>query len=273
MKKGSVPKEDAPQEKQPSVKDGFGQALKKFDVLPEGPAGIDQSPKSQKKEGGGVSSLISKKEKQKPGSFINSVDIALDCYDDIFSDFDSSPYSRRTLSIDFIKEIERRYNAAKEGEIRFVFSLPKKMRNTKDEAVIKERLLKYFDNQIKECEKEARQEQKFSFVLIGGGIVFIALSNLIGLYESGNSFLLKTLHEITLIPGWVGEFLGVEKLLSSATKLKEKEKFYKKLRDASYIFVSTEDIVKKMSESVGHKALKGGNQETVHATKEPNTSA
>lgn len=99
--------------------------------------------------------------------------------------------------------------------------------------------------------------QKFSLMLIGGGVVFIVLSNLIGAYSSENSLLLKTLHEITLIPGWVGEFLGVEKLLFSTKKLKEKERLYKKLHNSSYIFVSTEDMMKKMGERAVQKTDKG----------------
>jgi hypothetical protein len=36
--------------------------------------------------------------------------IALDTYDDIFSDFDPSPFDHRVISEDFLSELRRRYN-------------------------------------------------------------------------------------------------------------------------------------------------------------------
>ncbi|MEM3422337.1 MAG: hypothetical protein QXF35_02945 [Candidatus Bilamarchaeaceae archaeon] len=192
---------------------------------------------------------IAKEEKKKSSTYINLVDIALDGYDDIFSDFDPSPYSKRELSKDFVKEVERRYSLTRGGQIEVVFSLPKKLRNTKDEATIKERIREYFQWKMNEVEEEAIKKQKLGGLLIGVGVVFITISNIIGLY-SENSFFLKILHEITLVPGWVGEFVGIEKLLLESNEIRQKKAFYEKFRDAIYIFVSEEDVVKKMADAI-----------------------
>ncbi|MEM4720182.1 MAG: hypothetical protein QXZ30_01965, partial [Candidatus Bilamarchaeaceae archaeon] len=98
-------------------------------------------------------------------------------------------------------------------------------------------------------EEEAIKKQKLGGLLIGVGVVFITISNIIGLY-SENSFFLKILHEITLVPGWVGEFVGIEKLLLESNEIRQKKAFYEKFRDAIYIFVSEEDVVKKMADAI-----------------------
>lgn len=192
---------------------------------------------------------IAKDEKKKSSTYINLVDIALDSYDDIFSDFDPSPYSKRELSEDFVKEVERRYSTTKEGKIEVVFSVPKKLRNTKDEAIIRERIREYFEWRANAVEEEAREKEKLGGLLIAVGVVFIAISNVIGV-QSEKSILLNILHEITLVPGWVGEFVGIEKLLLESREVRQKKKFYEKFKDATYIFVPEEDIVKKMVENV-----------------------
>ena len=44
---------------------------------------------------------------------LSSVHIALDDYDDIFSDFDISPYNQRALSKDFLDELKTRVGDGK----------------------------------------------------------------------------------------------------------------------------------------------------------------
>jgi len=200
---------------------------------------------------------IAKEEKNKAESYINLVDIALDSYDDIFSDFDPSPYTKRALSMDLIKEIERRCDLSKGKNAEIVFSLPKKMRNAKDEAVIKERLKEYFTKRAEEINDEVKKEKKLDAILVGGGVVFITISNIISAYAGENSVFLKILHEITLVPGWVGEFLGLERMFLETKKIRENGRLYEKLKDAVYIFVSTEDVLKKMSEGM---QAQGGQQ-------------
>src|SRR3989338_8032949 len=49
-----------------------------------------------------MSELARKIEDGKLSSILNSIQIALDHYDDIFSDFDPSPFNQRMLSDDFL---------------------------------------------------------------------------------------------------------------------------------------------------------------------------
>ncbi len=98
---GSQQKNNLKGEKPSESRETARQEADRFGLLVEPPASAGEKPAGkQKKEGRASKLLVAKKEKQKAGSFINLVDIALDGYDDIFSDFDSSPYSRRTLSMD-----------------------------------------------------------------------------------------------------------------------------------------------------------------------------
>jgi len=242
--------------KKRTIKDVFRRFFKTLDREAGQEDGTEQQKerdetkgqKTQQTKDRGIS--IAKKEKNKAESYINLIDIALDSYDDIFSDFDPSPYTKRALSIDLIKEIERRYDRTKGENAEIVFSLPKKMRNTKDEAVIKDRLKNYFTKRAEEINDEVKKEKRLDAILIGGGIVFITISNIISAYGGENSIFLKILHEVTLVPGWVGEFLGLERMFLETKKIKENGRLYEKLKNAVYIFVPTEDVLKKMSEGM-----------------------
>ena len=78
-----------------------------------------------------------KKRQKRLKQILSSIHIALDDYDDIFSDFDISSYENRALSQDFLDELKARCDGKKlKDKIKLILSLPKKERNKKDEKVI-----------------------------------------------------------------------------------------------------------------------------------------
>lgn len=68
-----------------------------------------------------MTELAKKVEDGRLSSILNSIQIALDHYDDIFSDFDPSPFSQRMLSDDFLKEMQKRYIETKKGSLKYGF--------------------------------------------------------------------------------------------------------------------------------------------------------
>jgi hypothetical protein len=69
--------------------------------------------------------MMDKKQPVAVTEVLKTTQVALDNYDDIFSDFDYSDYSKRLLSYDFLKELRRRYEERKKGEYEITFSIPK----------------------------------------------------------------------------------------------------------------------------------------------------
>jgi hypothetical protein len=78
------------------------------------------------------------------------ISIWLDSYNDIFSDFDSRPFSERTVSDDFLSEVRKVCDEKSRDKIHLKLSVPEKMRNTDDEKIIIKRLHLYFKNSLTE---------------------------------------------------------------------------------------------------------------------------
>ena len=106
-----------------------------------------------------MTELAKKVEDGRLSSILNSIQIALDHYDDIFSDFDPSPFSQRMLSDDFLKEMQKRYIETKKGEFEIRFSLPASIRDVKTEGLVKKRLKDYFHKQIKNVDVEVEKDK------------------------------------------------------------------------------------------------------------------
>lgn len=184
-------------------------------------------------------------EEKKPSSILSLIHIGLDSYDDIFSDFDPSPYSERLLSEDFVLEAKRRYAERKGGRLELRFSLPEKLRSRKTEALIKRRLRQYFQEKARELEEEVRKNRARGAVYFGAGfLVLLSVAFIPGVEAlSGVSHLL----EILLVPvGWFGMFDGVELLVESPRRFEKDMAFNRKLAEAEYTFFSEEELVRSL---------------------------
>ncbi len=187
-------------------------------------------------------------EEKKPATFLNFVNIALDSYDDIFSDFDQSPYSTRILSDDFLKEVQKRYSERQRGGFEIRFTISDKLRNAKTEAVIKKRLKDYFDKLLKNTEYELNKKRRKGIVYIAAGFTLLATQMYLAASNGDNGFLVRLL-EILLVPaGWYGMFEGIGNLLEIPAPFESQQKFYKKMKEANYVFMSEEELVKIIKE-------------------------
>lgn len=186
-------------------------------------------------------------EEKKPSSILSLIHMGLDSYDDIFSDFDPSPYSERLLSEDFILEARRRYAEKKGGGLELRFSLPAKLRSAKTEALIKRRLREYFHAKVRDEEAEIAKSRMRGAVYFAAGfavLLFVAAAPRIEAISGIAHFI-----DILLVPvGWFGMFDGVELMVEAPRRFEKEIGFNRKLANASYTFFSEEDLVKVMEE-------------------------
>jgi len=193
-------------------------------------------------------------EEKKPSSILSLIHMGLDSYDDIFSDFDPSPYHERLLSEDFIMEAKRRYAETKKGGLELRFSLPAKLRSQKTETLIKRRLKQYFQMKVKDSEDDIKKSRGRGLMYFGAGFVVL----LSVAFVPGVEALKGVAHfiEILLVPiGWFGMFDGVELLIESPRKFEKEINFNRRLSEAAYTFFSEEELVKTLEEGeAGKKA-------------------
>lgn len=175
---------------------------------------------------------------------IRDISIALDTYEDIFSDFDPRPYKERGLSIDFLNAISGMHVEAKSGKLEVRFFMPSERRNPKIETTIKRRLRDYFTREKGELRKALNKRRKsgIAYMVIGGTLLLIDF-----LFEgiiAGINLptLLPKLIEIMLVPaGWFGMWIGIGKLVEKPEGIAEEIGMNEKLAKANFIFLSEED--------------------------------
>ncbi|MFA5412268.1 MAG: hypothetical protein WC350_02905 [Candidatus Micrarchaeia archaeon] len=207
-------------------------------------------------------------EEKKPSSILSLIHMGLDSYDDIFSDFDPSPYSERLLSEDFILEARRRYAEKKGGGLELRFSLPEKLRSAKTEALVKRRLRDHFHAKVRDEEADIARSRKRGAIYFAAGfavLLFVAAAPQIGPLSGIAHFI-----DILLVPvGWFGMFDGVELMVEAPRRFEKEINFNKRLAGATYTFFSEEELVKVMEEKVAEEKVAKPKAEKPNAEEKP----
>ncbi|MFH1785786.1 MAG: hypothetical protein ABH842_05140 [Candidatus Micrarchaeota archaeon] len=168
---------------------------------------------------------------------MQTTQIALDDYEDLFSDFDPSPYGKRILSTDFLQELHRRYSEDKKGTFCVNFTLPKSIRSEKIESLVKKRFKEYFRKELKTLEKTKKEQTKNGLIRIFAGAILAIFLVIIPELDS-EPFL--TIFSVLI---WYTLWSGFEKLFESSKLLTNEIIFTEKFLKADYKFVSEEEVV------------------------------
>src|SRR5260221_3949170 len=97
--------------------------------------------------------------------------IWIDKYDDVFSDFDSRPFTDRALSDDFLREVHKITSEKASGDIRLKFHLFDAQRNSESEAIISRNLNHYFGHLAQKLNRQKNQVLHKGYMLLGVGFV------------------------------------------------------------------------------------------------------
>jgi hypothetical protein len=193
---------------------------------------------------------------------MKSIQIALDSYDDIFSDFDESPYSSRVLSDDFLKEIKKRYYETKKGEFELRFTLPSAKRDSKVESIIKKRLRDYFKNEVDYFSEKIAKTKNEGLLRIFVGFFLLSLEVALDTFGVGGLYA-KILSVIIVPAGWYGFYSGFEYFFEQPKEFESLRVFNEKFYKAKYEFVSEEDVLKSIE---GMSEMKPQEQKPVEET-------
>ncbi|MBI2079810.1 hypothetical protein HYT84_03525 [Candidatus Micrarchaeota archaeon] len=163
--------------------------------------------------------------------------IAVDSYDDIFSDFDPSPYETRLLSEDFITELERRSAETKKDVFIIHFTLPREMRSEKTEVLVRKRIKEHFRKALKDLEKIRKEKIHRGLIRIAIGVL-ISIS-LFFIPELDATPILMILSVLI----WYALWSGFEYVFESPRRLNRKIVFMEKFMKAEYKFMNEEDVI------------------------------
>lgn len=167
----------------------------------------------------------------------SQIDLWLDDYDDLFSDFDPRQFSRRALSDDFLLEAKKASADKNSGKIKMSFMVPAKLRNKHDEVHIARRLRQHFDKHYGLAAKEMNSVRNKGFSFIFLGLVFMIFATILHTYFQVNFFI--SLLIIIFEPGgWFCFWEGLSLVVFETKTLEPDKEFYRKMSRARIEFSS-----------------------------------
>ena len=176
------------------------------------------------------------KELQQSNSY-REISLWIDAYDDIFSDFDSRPFSARNISDDFLNEVKK-----VSGESDFPISvltllMPEKLRDTENENIITKRLHSYFIKNQNYFLKEKNAVRKKGMLFTVIGFVMMIIASFVSSVRSEN-LLMHILLVVFEPAGWFLVWAGMENLINISRREKPELDFYSKLSKSKIVFLN-----------------------------------
>lgn len=173
------------------------------------------------------------------------IDIALDHYDDIFSDFDIRDYRKREVSLDFLGEVYRRLKGLEHcpKSLRLVLTVPKEERDKKVERVVAKRIREIFALRADAYERRIRRKTAEGVFFVAVGLAILFLSVLTSHFMDAESLAADLVAEFLFLPSWFFTWNGLERIIEAHTTLKRKKDLYTCLEKAKVVFEDEEEFL------------------------------
>ena len=167
---------------------------------------------------------------------IREISIAIDNWDDIFSDFDPRPLSERALSEDFIAELKKRYRETRKGQLALTIHAPLSLKNEAHERVVIQRLKKHFKHRSLQRQRELTRIRKRGVIFVVFGILSLGFLTFITYSQLFSRLAIELLSIIFMPLGWFGIWEGFSKIVDTSTIFIQEEMLFSKLSKAIYTF-------------------------------------
>lgn len=180
-----------------------------------------------------------KKNEEQPHEKLAASNISLwvDCYDDIFSDFDLRPYTARNISDDFLRELRKLSHETESHIDELRLLLPENARDMPSEAIITKRLHGHFNKNLHYFEKKRKTKGKKDALLTVLGISMMVCAAFISSVKK-QSLPLHILLVIFEPAGWFLVWISMEHLINGSRKEKPEIKFYSKMTRCKIVFLN-----------------------------------
>jgi hypothetical protein len=169
---------------------------------------------------------------------INAISIAIDTYDDIFSDFDPRDVLERDLSEDFINELinrHHRHNPLK-GKYDIVLVAPKTIEDQVTEKKIISRLNRYFHHRYLRYKKSINDLRKRGALYVLVGMAALISLTFLAYFVKPDRLTLELVGIIFMPLGWFGIWEGFSKIVDIPFKLSSDTALYLRLSKSAYKF-------------------------------------
>lgn len=160
------------------------------------------------------------------------ISLRLELFDDIYSDFDIRPYSKRSLSTDFLNEIKRATLDKNNGGIKLVLYAPEKERNESLENTIRERLTEHFEKHHKLLIKEKWQVLRLGIGMMFLGIISMIAATLIVAKDPTDNLYMSFMVVFLEPAAWFLLWEGMDQVIFTSKNIYPDLNFYRKMSDS-----------------------------------------
>lgn len=169
---------------------------------------------------------------------MTELNLWLDSYDDIYSDFDSRHYLKRRISEDFLHELrtEMKYREHRLGDL--ILLLPPEKRNESAEKIITDSLTDFFTDRFHFHHDKCRKKRNQGILLFAAGISIILFTSWIN-YHAKQSFFVISLTVLLEPAGWFLLWASFDFIFYDFAEFKKERKFYKELSEMHVHFKSS----------------------------------
>ncbi|MBP6731302.1 MAG: hypothetical protein KA149_04545 [Chitinophagales bacterium] len=168
------------------------------------------------------------------------ISIWIDKYDDVFSEFDSRPFSDRALSDDFLREVRKITSEKTTGEIKLKFHVMEDQRNEESESIIINNLNKHFLHIAEVLKNEAKQDLHRGYILLGLGSALILFLFYLTTIPGEEMPYMSGIHLMLEPVGWFMTWTGLDHVFQISRKGKSTLDFNKRMSVAKIAFSSFE---------------------------------
>ncbi|MFH1691256.1 MAG: hypothetical protein ABIC68_01600 [Candidatus Omnitrophota bacterium] len=166
----------------------------------------------------------------------NEISLAIDSWDDVFSDFDPSPLEHRVLSEDFLLELRKHYRETPRGNYVITIYAPAALKDDVSERLVVKRLKQYFKFRHLTAQKEVNICVKKGVIFVVCGIFFLSSLILIAHYQLLSKLAIDLLSIIFMPLGWFGIWEGFSRIIEPAPFLKQDLGLFSKLSKTLFKF-------------------------------------
>ena len=167
---------------------------------------------------------------------IQDISIAIDSWDDVFSDFDPSPLEQRILSEDFLLELKKRYRETQRGNFIITIYAPLSLKDEASERIISKRLKQYFKFRHLEIQRDINEARRKGVIFIVVGMFFLANLTMVTYFKMLTSLVIDLLSIIVMPLGWFCVWEGFSRIIEPSPLLKQDLELFGKLSRASFKF-------------------------------------
>lgn len=181
---------------------------------------------------------VEEKDRTKRMLQVSGMNLWLNDYESIFSDFDPRPYLYRNLSDDFLTEAKKISVEKSADSLELNLLIPGKKRDFEKEKMIKKRLRGHFQKHFNIHKKSIRRTVINGLIFAAVGVALMFVTSAI-LYEMEQKTMLTVFMTVLFEPaGWFLFWEGMWKVVFGAREEKPSLDFYKKMSKCKINFMS-----------------------------------